>query len=1303
SLREILTNGTLVKLKIPTCSIKVRCVCVFQGKPYVFDQVFPPNTTQEQVYESCAKDTVRDVLSGYNGTIFTYGQTSSGKTHTMEVSYFEIYLEKIRDLLDVSKTNLAVHENKNRVPYVKGCTERFVSSPEEMMEVIDDGKANRRVAVTNMNEHSSRSHSIFLINIKQEHLDTAHKLTGKLYLVDLAGSEKGANVSGAERTDRVPVVSGAERTDRVPVVSGAERTDRVPVVSGAERTDRVPVVSGAERTDRVPVVSGAERTDRVPVVSGAERTDRVPVVSGAERTDRVPVVSGAERTDRVPVVSGAERTDRVPVVSGAERTDRVPVVSGAERTDRVPVVSGAERTDSVPVVSGAERTDRVPVVSGAERTDRVPVVSGAERTDRVPVVSGAERTDRVPVVSGAERTDRVPVVSGAERTDRVPVVSGAERTDRVPVVSGAERTDRVPVVSGAERTDRVPVVSGAERTDRVPVVSGAERTDRVPVVSGAERTDSVPVVSGAERTDRVPVVSGAERTDRVPVVSGAERTDRVPVVSGAERTDRVPVVSGAERTDRVPVVSGAERTDRVPVVSGAERTDRVPVVSGAERTDRVPVVSGAERTDRCLRIESCISVSKTGAAGTVLDEARMINKSLSALGNVISALAEGTKTHVPYRDSKMTRILQDSLGGNCRTTTIICCSPSIFNEAETRSTLLFGQRAKSIRNTVCVNLELTAEEWKEKYNKEKQNGVDMKELLEKLQTELHQWRTGVCIPVMEKLSDKKQEVLHEHMAIVRNGLAADTPVLESIQYEENINNLYKLLDDKDEEINLQTQLVEKLMLQMEVQEEILASSQQDCARVQEELHSLQRDNQEMRGEVREVLGALEELALKCDEKSREASDLTDTNRRLSEQLAVKNEMLEAARSELEELQELDAVQKRRTVDVLRVLLRDLADMGTTICVREIKMVCEDGVSLDDEFSVVRLFLTKLKSELQSLINRTKQFESIQEHAFIKIQANERELASCDVVVSQYQVKIRSLTECVQKAEETWRALEITQHTLEEELTKLHTYESNQGLCEQKELLKINQSQQSQCVLIEGPGETPSKKLVQLREEFNSKQKMMNELKELNETLVLEQKRLQFEYETLRVREQENEIKLQKLTMSNEKTEHNADELRDFEETLANRENVSNPSLYILVHFQARQLQSLHNLRKMFVQDLTTRVKKTNAPHCEDGGGRVLHKHKISFLENNLEQLTKVHKQLIRESTDLRCELPKLKKRLCVMTERVKLLECALREAKRRASQERSLYRQEVDRIKDAVRAKNMACCAHAALIGESHH
>ena len=87
-----------------------------------------------------------------------------------------------------------------------------------------------------------------------------------------------------------------------------------------------------------------------------------------------------------------------------------------------------------------------------------------------------------------------------------------------------------------------------------------------------------------------------------------------------------------------------------------------------------------------------LQVSKTGAEGTVLDEAKNINKSLSALGNVISALADGNKSHIPYRDSKLTRILQESLGGNARTTIVTCCSPASFNESETKSTLDFGRR-----------------------------------------------------------------------------------------------------------------------------------------------------------------------------------------------------------------------------------------------------------------------------------------------------------------------------------------------------------------------------------------------------------------------------------------------------------------------------------------------------------------------------------------------------------------------------------------------------------------------------------
>ncbi|XP_078725797.1 kinesin-like protein KIF17 isoform X1 [Lampetra fluviatilis] len=95
--------------------------------------------------------------------------------------------------------------------------------------------------------------------------------------------------------------------------------------------------------------------------------------------------------------------------------------------------------------------------------------------------------------------------------------------------------------------------------------------------------------------------------------------------------------------------------------------------------------------------------SKTGAQGDRLKEATKINLSLSALGNVISALVDGRSKHVPYRDSKLTRLLQDSLGGNTKTLMVACISPADNNYEESLSTLRYANRAKSIRNRPRVN------------------------------------------------------------------------------------------------------------------------------------------------------------------------------------------------------------------------------------------------------------------------------------------------------------------------------------------------------------------------------------------------------------------------------------------------------------------------------------------------------------------------------------------------------------------------------------------------------------------------
>lgn len=207
-----------------------------ESHSFSFDHVFGPETSQACVFQAAAGPVVSGVLTGYNGTLFAYGQTGSGKTHTMEgpnindpelkgiiprmmdalfiglvnasssteftikVSFLEIYMERIQDLLDESKANLQVKEDKGRGIYIQDATEMYVSSPAEMMAVMQTGAASRSVAATRMNERSSRSHSIFIVHIDQKDVETGTRRSGKLHFVDLAGSEKvgKTNVSGQQ-------------------------------------------------------------------------------------------------------------------------------------------------------------------------------------------------------------------------------------------------------------------------------------------------------------------------------------------------------------------------------------------------------------------------------------------------------------------------------------------------------------------------------------------------------------------------------------------------------------------------------------------------------------------------------------------------------------------------------------------------------------------------------------------------------------------------------------------------------------------------------------------------------------------------------------------------------------------------------------------------------------------------------------------------------------------------------------------------------------------------------------------------
>lgn len=128
--------------------------------------------------------------------------------------------------------------------------------------------------------------------------------------------------------------------------------------------------------------------------------------------------------------------------------------------------------------------------------------------------------------------------------------------------------------------------------------------------------------------------------------------------------------------------------------------------------------------------------SKTGAQGERFKEATKINLSLSALGNVISALVDGKSSHIPYRDSKLTRLLQDSLGGNSKTVMVANIGPASYNFEETLSTLRYANRAKNIKNKPRIN-----EDPKDALLRQFQDEISrLKEMLEKRTSSGHRKR-----------------------------------------------------------------------------------------------------------------------------------------------------------------------------------------------------------------------------------------------------------------------------------------------------------------------------------------------------------------------------------------------------------------------------------------------------------------------------------------------------------------------------------------------------------------------------------
>ena len=358
-------------------------------------------------------------------------------------------------------------------------------------------------------------------------------------------------------------------------------------------------------------------------------------------------------------------------------------------------------------------------------------------------------------------------------------------------------------------------------------------------------------------------------------------------------------------------------------------------------------------------------ISKTGATGQTLDEAKKINKSLSSLGLVINSLTDGKSTHVPYRDSKLTRILQESLGGNSKTCLIITCSPSMFNEAETISTLRFGQRAKKIKNKPKINKELSI--------------AELKHLLEEAEQQIE--KKEKRIKVLERLIQSMGGIVPEEKD--------DFIQRRSTKEEKYSPSPKRSKSEKDDELeaNAKIDILEKLEGFSSEDEELDSEEEAVLEQIKEEQED---DDSNFDTENSE------KLANKSQINNGKQSDIEA----LSDTLAIFEENITETKDAETMTEQVSTVSVKTNTNAILLVNTGTSihyDYSTTDTMTEVKEINEIEIQTEEyEFiprtSVVEKQLTPFKTD-------TLEDEEINEEMFDRIEQLEKEYLDIDVQTS----------------------------------------------------------------------------------------------------------------------------------------------------------------------------------------------------------------------------------------------------------------------------------------------------------------
>ncbi|OBZ75576.1 Kinesin heavy chain [Grifola frondosa] len=656
--------------------------------------------------------------------------------------------------------------------------------------------------------------------------------------------------------------------------------------------------------------------------------------------------------------------------------------------------------------------------------------------------------------------------------------------------------------------------------------------------------------------------------------------------------------------------------------------------------------SGALKTGNLYLVDLAGSekVGKTGASGQTLEEAKKINKSLSALGMVINALTDGKAKHVPYRDSKLTRILQESLGGNSRTTLIINCSPSSYNEAETLSTLRFGIRAKSIKNTARVNAELSPLELKGLLAKANAANSSYQKYIAALEAELAIWRTeDTSIP------DAFDYSQHDPGEPCTGGFAGD---LESRPQTPTVVGLDK--DEREEFLKRENELSDQLA----ERESALIAAQKLVTELKEELAFLKEQEASLSKENKSMSGQLNEFRLQVERLDYDNKESLIT-------IDILKEQNQDGKSELEEL--------KKTIADLKVAQKDASAEDKE------KRKQEKMALMMAKFDAQGTFSEK-DEQLRQLLAK---LDAIDSDAAVSSLSHE-DIVSLRRQVADGQALIRETVDRLRQSQEENEMNSRRRDELESRISALEA--------EYEELLEktIRDEEVTNVDVAESMTELKTKLEAQYAAKRDAHLSEVQDLKQQVEIKGNEVRTLNATIDSLKSVNEELKRAFAVTSAGIEGGKNLAESAQDLERT---RKAIS------------VQLAEFDGVKKSLMRDLQNRCEKVveleiQLDEIKEQYNNVIRnsnskaqQKKMAFLERNLEQLSVVQKQLVDQNSALKKEAGIAERKLLARNERIQNLEAMLQDADRRLAVQNQKFEAQLQAVKerlDQARAQKAA-------------